>query len=628
MICFSPKSRPLPPVSGTYAWVIRIAVASALPVLAGCSSEWYRQSADRQVESILKERKQETVGYEPLSDPSPAAAPKFAPKQAYAKLPVTPIPPEQASPMEPHLSELPFSPLGPEMTFPAGMPAPDDSNDVYDPAASQRRNPPRRWVLGPPSPLDTSVRLDLFKSLEFAVQHSRAYQSQMEELYLTTLEVTLQRHLFEPRFFANTSLTYQGGQQDVDYRSALVAAGNAGVRQRLPYGGEIVASGLVQFVDALNDSTQNGESAQVALSATIPLLRGAGLVNLESLINSERQLVYQFRRFEDYRRGFAVDVATSYFRILTSQQAVLNRRKNYRNLTNLLERTQALYAAGKISYLEVQRSSQAVFSAENTLIDAEASLENTVDDFKLQMGMDVETDLLVLPVALDVTVPDVETRNVVKVAHGYRLDVQTARDTIDDATRRVQVAANGLEPDLNLVGNTAVGNRADTPAARLDGRTQTYSAGVQLDLPIDRLAERNGYRASLIGLDRAKRDLQELLESVAADVRTRIRAIHSAQAALSIQQRSIELAIRRLDYATELLQQGKVNSRDVVEAQQSLLSAQDAYESARSNLQIEILRFLRDTGTLRVDPHAGSLGRAMDRLTAANGDSPQPLKIQ
>ncbi len=625
---FLHKSGWLPRLMGGHAWAIRIAVASAMPLLAGCSNEWYRQSADRQVESILKERKQETVGYTPVSDPSSAPAPKAAPQKAYAKLPVTPIPPEQPSPIEPRRGELPFGPLSPEMTFPAGVSAPAVGQDVYDPTTSQRRNPPRRWVLGPPSPDDASVRLDLFKSLEYAVQHSRVYQSQMEELYLTTLDVTLQRHLFEPRFFANTSLTYRGGQQDVDYRSALVAAGNAGVRQKLPYGGEIVASGLVQFIDALNDSTENGESAQVALSATIPLLRGAGMVNLESLINSERQLVYQVRRFEEYRRGFAVDVATSYFRILTSQQAVLNRRKNYRNLTDLLERTKALYAAGKINFLEVQRSSQAVYSAENTLIDAEASLENTVDDFKLQIGMDVETDLLVLPVAIDVTVPDVENRDVVKVAHRYRLDVQTAKDSIDDANRRVQVAANGLEPDLDIVANTAVGNRVDTPASRLDGRTNVYSAGVQLDLPVDRLAERNSYRTSLIGLDRAKRNLQELLESVAADVRTRIRAIRSAQASLSIQQRSIELATRRLDYANELLQQGKVNSRDVVEAQQALLGAQDAYESARSNLQIEILRFLRDTGTLRVDPRAGSLGRAMDRLSAASDGLTQPIDKQ
>ena len=46
------------------------------------------------------------------------------------------------------------------------------------------------------------------------------------------------------------------------------------------------------------------------------------------------------------------------------------------------------------------------------------------------------------------------------------------------------------------------------------------------------------------------------------------------------------------------------------------LRAQDAYEQARAQMQIQILRFLRDTGTLRVDPGAGAIGIAMDRKSS------------
>jgi outer membrane protein TolC len=123
--------------------------------------------------------------------------------------------------------------------------------------------------------------------------------------------------------------------------------------------------------------------------------------------------------------------------------------------------------------------------------------------------------------------------------------------------------------------------------------------------------------------------LESQKESIAADVLTRIRAIHSAEAAVAIQTRSIELAQRRLEYATELLKEGKTtDARNVTDAQQALLSAQDAYEDARASLQIEVLRFLRDTGTLRVDPHAGALGRALDRLASDPTDRPQAMKTQ
>jgi len=48
-------------------------------------------------------------------------------------------------------------------------------------------------------------------------------------------------------------------------------------------------------------------------------------------------------------------------------------------------------------------------------------------------------------------------------------------------------------------------------------------------------------------------------------------------------------------------------------SQSDLLSAQDSYEQARTQIQISVLGYLRVTGTLRVDPESGTLGRVMDR---------------
>jgi outer membrane protein TolC len=150
-----------------------------------------------------------------------------------------------------------------------------------------------------------------------------------------------------------------------------------------------------------------------------------------------------------------------------------------------------------------------------------------------------------------------------------------------------------------------------------------------LELPVDRLEERNQYRRQLIGLDRARRDLEDQKEVIAAQVQARVRAIRSAQATVGIQTRSVELAQRRLEYANELLVTGKTtDARNVTDAQQDLLTAQDNYEDARATLQIEILRFLRDSGTLRVDPKAGALGRALDRLAGAPAGQTQDPKSQ
>ena len=602
------------------ALLLLIAAATA----AGCSGAHYRRWADSQVNRILADRTQTALDYQP--ETSVAATPDVAvPARAYQKVPVTPVPAKDGEPPleAPAPVEVEYGPLGPDARW-IGLPVPEaqeqDESSVRvggggDVSAAREGENPFRY--GPPAPRQPAHRFDLFRSIEYAVEHSRQYQGELEELYLAALDVTLERHLLSPRPFLRVGAEYSGGQQTVDYRSALAVATNAGVRQRLPYGGEIVAEALVRFVDTLDRHAANAEEASVVLSGSLPLLRGAGLVNLEGLISSERQLVYEVRNFEEFRRSFAVNIARNYFDLLSRQQSVRNRRLNYENLSVLTERTRALFGAGRISFLEVQRSEQALLQAEQGVIRAREQYQNALDSFKILLGMPVEEELAIVPVSLDLNMPDLEGEDVFEEAFRHRLDMQTARDRIDDTRRQIEIARNGLLPGLDLTARGQATNRQDEPARKLDSRTLTYSAGVTLDVPIDQLPERNAYRQALIGFERARRAYEQLREQVVANVLDDVRSIRSAEASLQIAQQSIALAERRLDLASELLRQPgtgtarRADARDVVEAQQDLLEAQDTYEQNRAELQVQVLQFLQDTGTLRVDPEAGLLGRAM-----------------
>jgi hypothetical protein len=481
-----------------------------------------------------------------------------------------------------------------------------------------------RLKLGPPAPTNPPMQLDLFGSIRYAVEHGRDYKSRMEDLYLAALDVTLQRHLFEPRPFARTGLHYTGGQENVDYAAALTATNAVGVRQQLPYGGEIVAQATVDFVRAINGNAQNGEPATLALTASIPLLRGAGLVNLEPLIQSERSMVYEIRQFEQFRRNFVVDISSRYFRLLANQQSIADRSANLTSLQSLTARSQALYAAGRVNYIDVQRALQSQLQAEQDLINSQAAYLRAVDDFKLAIGMPTDERLDVIPQELSVQVPRYTEGDAAELAVRYRLDLRTAADQVEDAQRNVQVARNGLLPDLNFAARGEVGNRNQDRAVELNNDTSSYSANIDLELPLDRVAERNAYRSALIRLERSSRSYDELRDQIAADARDSLRLIRSAEISLDIQTKGIELAKLRLENANELLRQGKRDNRDVVDAQNDLLRAQEAYEVARASLQIQVLQFLRDTGTLRVDPAAGAIGQALDRRSVAEGEVNEP----
>lgn len=582
----------------------------------GCTADNYRRDADRQVQRLLADRTEQTLGYAPETQLPPTAEVK-PPRKAYNPLPLTPLPPPQAPPLEPAGGARRYGKLGPELLF-----DPEQRLELGELGADLAiARSFDRLKYGPPADgVDPGATLELFSALRYGLENSRLYRTRTEDLYLAALNVTLERHLFSPRPFARVGANYSGGQQDANYRSALSVTNSVGVRQQLPYGGEIVAEALVDFVQALNDNSQSGESAALVLRGSIPLLRGAGLVNLEPLIDSERSLVYEVRDFEEFRRSFVVDVASAYFQLVNSQNRIRNSLISYVNSTNLVVRVEELYAAGRVNFLQVQQARQTQLGSENQLTQSQQDYQNALDDFKLLIGMPVERPLEVVGISLDVPVPNIRNVDFVQLADQYRLRLQTVRDQIDDARRSVANASNGLLPDLNLTASGQIGDRPDDLGSlKVDSRNLTYAGGVELDLPLDRLRERNRYRAALIQFERSQREYVTARDTIAADVRTSARAVESSLITLEIQRRSIDLAQRRLEYSNELLIQGRAQARDVTESLTALLNAQNSFDRARADLQINILRLLRATGVLRVDPEAGTLGNVLQ-----GPDSPRP----
>jgi hypothetical protein len=577
--------------------------------LAGCSADHYVRSADRQVRQIIDSRTRSTLEYNPTQEtPLPQdAAPT---RKSYARLPTTVLPSDIVSVIDLAPARETIRPLGPPLDE---VPAPASKSDDAG-VGLARRIATDQYRLGPALPEESLQAFGLFEAIAYAVQNSRNYQTESERLYTAALDVSLERHLFTPRPFASVSTRYEGGQESVDYRSAMSVASEAGVRQRLPYGGEVVASGLVEFVNALNDNTADGEDARLALNASVPLLRGAGMINLEALIQSERSMIYTIRQFEEFRRDFAVDIASTYFGLLNDQQSIRNRYVRYITSVDLVARSEALFAAGRITALEVQRSQQELFTSEDSVNRAIEAYQNRLDRFKVTIGMPVDEPLTIVPVVLDTASPDLNAEAINDVALRYRLDLQTVRDQLDDSRRRADNARNRLGADLTLSAGSSVGNRDNTSATQIEDGELQYNAGLELDLPVDRLSERNTYRASLISLAQAQRRVRDTEANIAVDVRSAIRAIRSAEVSLVIQNQAIEIARQRLDFAIESLLTGRSNdTRNVVEAQTSLLQAQDGLENARASLQIAILRYYRDTGLLRLDPATGTLSRAMNR---------------
>jgi len=194
----------------------------------------------------------------------------------------------------------------------------------------------------------------------------------------------------------------------------------------------------------------------------------------------------------------------------------------------------------------------------------------------------------------------------IRVALSERLDLRTAQGEVYDAQRQVVVAADALKAGLTLKGSGSTGasrgvGSADQPNAELLPQWGSYSASLLLDLPLERTAERNAYRNSFVALERAVRSVQDLEDQIKLEIRNALRALLEAREAASIQAQAVTLAQRRVESTKLFLQAGRAEIRDVLDAQEALVSAQDALSAALVDYRVSELELQRDMDVLEID---------------------------
>jgi len=527
-------------------------VCLAAFALAGCSAKHYKKSADKEVYEILKNRRKTELG-----DSS-----GFTIERTAADV----------------LAGLPrrFQPLMPDEAY----------NVVADVTL----------------PTDPQAIISLTDAIRIALTNSRDYQSRKEDLYLQALSLTLDRHRFSPTFTALLSGRWTRQDKD-EYWSGDA---DFGFSQTLATGGTAALNGGVNALKYMVGPDGHSVTSSMAFSFVQPLWRGAGeRIARENLRQAERDVIYSIRSFARYHRTFAVSIARQYYALLQQRDRVRNEWSNYQRLVEQAARAADMAEAGRLEEFQVDQARQDELSAKDGWIAAVQTYRGQLDEFKITLGLptDAEVDVdeadLRRLAGAGIIHPAINAEAAVSQALQLRLDLMTSYDQLDDAERKVNVAKNGLGPDVDLVVSASATSDENQPT-RYRFEDARYSAGLDVDLPLDRKSERNAYRSALIQLDRQERATAEFADNVKLQVREAWRSLQEAKESYDIQRISLELAQRRVESNTLLLQAGRASTRDLLEAQRALLDAQNALTRTLVNHTLAKLELWRDIGTLLI----------------------------
>jgi len=447
--------------------------------------------------------------------------------------------------------------------------------------------------------------MSLKQVVEIATKFNREYQSQKESLYLSALDLTLTRHQFARKWFGTIDASYNRDSDD----ESVSSGAEVGFGQLLADGAQISTSIALDWARFLTGDPRTSLGSVLSASISQPLLRGSGRkIVQENLTQAERNVLYRIRLFNRYRQTFVVSIVNDYYRVLQRKDEVTNAENDYKRRVESKERLEMEAEAGRKPRFEVDQAEQEVLKAQDNVVAAQERYEQQLDQFKIRLSLTTDAKVELDPNELEalrkveISQPDYTPEAAVETALARRLDLANSKDAVDDAERKVMVAADNLGAELNLIGSARVSSAPGTEYSRLQFHRGSYGLGLEADMPLDRKAERNAYREALIALEQQEREYENYVDTVKLDVRDAYRQLRQQAESYRIGKSSLELANKRVESTTFLLQAGRVTTRDLLDSQDALLKAQNDVTAALVDHTIAKLNFFRDIGILQVRP--------------------------
>jgi len=194
-----------------------------------------------------------------------------------------------------------------------------------------------------------------------------------------------------------------------------------------------------------------------------------------------------------------------------------------------------------------------------------------------------------------------DPNDAIEVALTHRLDFLTIQDQLIDAERQVMLAQDDLRISLDLTASARANSTPETQFTRFMFHEGSYSVGFDTDLLLDRKSQRNSYRSAVISLTREKRGYEEEIDRIKLDVRDALRQLERTAVSYDIQKRSLDVASQRLESSRMLLIYNQATPRDVVDSSEDELRAQNDTTAALIDHTIAKLEFFRDIGVLQVN---------------------------
>jgi hypothetical protein len=174
---------------------------------------------------------------------------------------------------------------------------------------------------------DGSIRLTLEDCVHLSIIHDPDYQTQLETLYLSALDVSTERFRFDVQLNGNSTATFASTGSDLigatpPPGNTVTLASGVTIQKEFATAAELMIGFANTTVWNFNGPNPGFTMSLLNFSFLQPLLQGGGqVIALETLTIAERQLLYNVRAMMRYRQGNYTNVAIGELAVSTLSRA-------------------------------------------------------------------------------------------------------------------------------------------------------------------------------------------------------------------------------------------------------------------------------------------------------------------
>ena len=283
------------------------------------------------------------------------------------------------------------------------------------------------------------------------------------------------------------------------------------------------------------------------------------------------------------------DVARDFYSVYSRQMQLSIAEEELKNNEESFEIIKNKVEGGLLALEELYQAEVNLATSRSSVFNTELNLQNTKDQFKVLIGMPLQTDFMIIT---DVKADTISVNQEMAIEHALanRMELRQREIDLENAnfaliqSRSVNEFAGSISASLGIQSNEErLENLFDTP-------TTTPSIGLTLNIPIFDWGERKSeIKAAEASLKSTEIDYEVERIDIEVNIRIVVRNLKNLENQIEIQRKTVENAQLTYDINLERYKNGDLTSLDLGIYQNQLSDTKMSLTNALIDYKIELL---------------------------------------